>query len=770
MGIKLSSFQNKPLIGLWISPCFPLMKAFAVIFDSGGFKWERNSRNQRGGRSAGRRSWALYLFLFVTAGFSQDDAVCLECHGDTEKNRADDSRDPALLVTPETISASVHASWECIDCHEGYDPEATPHRTAIQPVSCVGCHEDFDPATHAFHPQLADPSVSPRDPAVDCRGCHGDHDVVEVKSDAFRFAPSKLTAACGACHEEAKNQFLTCAHSQSEGDTPDCLSCHRTDLVEDGRTGVELKLAQSRLCMSCHVERPEAASWTRHSDRFVASWGSSIHGRALSDGNEDAANCVDCHGSHRMNRAMVADSKVNKLHIPETCANCHQKEAELFGLGVHADALRAGVMDSPVCTDCHGEHLILQHEDPRALIAPRNVSEQLCGACHGSVRLSRKYGISSDRFETFTDSFHGLAIRGGAVEVVNCASCHGAHAIFPSNDPRSPVHKGNLAHTCGECHPRANELFGVGKVHVSLEPVSIKDIEGQSVVQIIATIYVWVIVGVIGSMFLHNLIDFIRKTRDKVIAQRFGRPIPPTPHRLYLRMTVNERLQHAALALSFVVLVVTGFMLSYPEAWWVQGLRGLNSHLFELRGLLHRIAGVAMIAAGLWHITYTIFTVRGRQVFRDILPRMHDFTDMFAVLRFNLGLARTKPKFGRFSYIEKAEYWAMMWGSILMGFTGGLLWGEATTMGILTKLGFDISLTIHFYEAILATLAIIVWHFYFVIFNPDVYPMNLSWLTGELSTEEMESEHPAELERLKREAEEAPEPSGKSEDPPAKAP
>jgi cytochrome b subunit of formate dehydrogenase len=85
-----------------------------------------------------------------------------------------------------------------------------------------------------------------------------------------------------------------------------------------------------------------------------------------------------------------------------------------------------------------------------------------------------------------------------------------------------------------------------------------------------------------------------------------------------------------------------------------------------------------------------------------------------------------------------------------MTVTGILLWADETTMSTLTKLGFDISRVVHYYEAILATLAIIVWHFYAVIFNPDVYPMNLSWLTGRLSEEEMMEEHPQELERLKK--------------------
>jgi cytochrome b subunit of formate dehydrogenase len=132
-----------------------------------------------------------------------------------------------------------------------------------------------------------------------------------------------------------------------------------------------------------------------------------------------------------------------------------------------------------------------------------------------------------------------------------------------------------------------------------------------------------------------------------------------------------------------------------------------------------------------------------------LLPRKRDLIDPWLVLRYNLGLAATKPKFPRFSYVEKSEYWALVWGTLLMGITGAILWFDNASMGLFTKLGFDISRTIHFYEAILATLAIIVWHFYFVLFNPDVYPMNLAWLTGRMSEREMLEEHPLELKRLK---------------------
>jgi cytochrome b subunit of formate dehydrogenase len=703
-------------------------------------------------------------------GRAADDATCLECHSDATLTTERAGKTVSLLVEPAKLAASKHTGMACADCHEGFDATAIPHREPIGQVNCLGCHEDLG-KSHAFHPQIGALREMGTAPEVSCAGCHGGHDIVGVKDAAFRFTPARQSDSCGACHADVQKAFVHSAHAGPvEGPYPSCLRCHSADVVDGTQPALELKKAQSRLCLDCHVDSPEAAGRTRLDGKFVASWGASVHGRALDDGKAEAANCVDCHGSHEMARGMMADSRVNKLHIPETCERCHQKESHEYLGGSHAAALKRGELESPVCTDCHGEHAILGAKDPDSPVAPRNLSQQLCGDCHGSVKLSRKYGIASDRFETFADSFHGLSVRGGSVAVVNCASCHGAHGVLRSSDPASPVHKANLVKTCGQCHPGANEQFSLGAVHVSLSPGSLSDVargdagEGSDrVVQIIATIYVWAIFCIVGGMFLHNALDFLKKVRRKVYGHVFGLADPHVPHRLYVRMTVNERLQHGILALSFIVLVVTGFMLRFPEAWWVVGLRNLSSSFFELRGLVHRIAGIAMIGAGVWHGIYIVGCARGRQLVCDLWPRWNDLADMWGVLRFNLGLAKEKPRFGRFSYMEKAEYWALMWGAVLMTVTGALLWVDELTMGAIGKLGFDIARVVHYYEAILATLSIIVWHFYFVIFNPEVYPMNLSWLTGRLSEEEMAEEHPLELERIKREEAAA---SGKAPDSP----
>jgi cytochrome b subunit of formate dehydrogenase len=221
--------------------------------------------------------------------------------------------------------------------------------------------------------------------------------------------------------------------------------------------------------------------------------------------------------------------------------------------------------------------------------------------------------------------------------------------------------------------------------------------------------------------------------------------------KVYLRMTVNERIQHSLLASSFIILVITGFMLKFPEAFWVKWVFSVvGKDAFEARGLIHRAASIIMVAASLYHVYYVIFTARGRQLVKDLWVKRQDLFDMLHQLGYLAGKYKDHAKFGRFSYIEKMEYWAVAWGTVVMGLTGGVLWFENTFLKIIQTVGMDIATTIHYYEAILASLAILVWHFYFVFFNPDTFPMNKAWFKGFITKEEMEREHPLELESLEK--------------------
>ncbi|MBP2672395.1 MAG: Formate dehydrogenase-like protein cytochrome b subunit, partial [candidate division NC10 bacterium] len=156
---------------------------------------------------------------------------------------------------------------------------------------------------------------------------------------------------------------------------------------------------------------------------------------------------------------------------------------------------------------------------------------------------------------------------------------------------------------------------------------------------------------------------------------------------------------------------------------------------------------VGMILACLWHLAY-LPTRRGRTLVADMLPRPEDAKEAWQNALYLLGLRSEAPRFGRFSYIEKAEYWSLIWGSMVMVVTGFALWFETDVMRFAPLWMLDVATMVHYYEAWLATLAIVVWHFYMVIFNPDVYPMNWTWLTGKISMAMLRHEHPREYERL----------------------
>jgi cytochrome b subunit of formate dehydrogenase len=220
----------------------------------------------------------------------------------------------------------------------------------------------------------------------------------------------------------------------------------------------------------------------------------------------------------------------------------------------------------------------------------------------------------------------------------------------------------------------------------------------------------------------------------------------------YLRMTLNERVQHLNLFINFTILVITGFALSFPQAFWVSPITDVPAGM-TMRGFLHRLCGVATLALGGYHLLYCAFTKRGRGIIRDMIPVLQDAVDLWETLKNNLFINRPAKelKMPRFNFREKLEYLGLIWGTLVMTVTGFILWFEVEWLKYFPQWTFNLARTIHFYEAILATLTIIVWHFYSVIFNPDTYPMSWAWVTGYLSEHEMKEEHGLELERLEAE-------------------
>jgi cytochrome b subunit of formate dehydrogenase len=255
--------------------------------------------------------------------------------------------------------------------------------------------------------------------------------------------------------------------------------------------------------------------------------------------------------------------------------------------------------------------------------------------------------------------------------------------------------------------------------------------------EVVEKIYIVAIVVIIGLMVIHWLIDLGRQIRV-LLARR------PQVR----RMRTDEVWQHMLLTVSFIALVISGFALRFEESWPARFFFGWEGG-FELRGVIHRIAAVVFMGTVVWHGIF-LASNRGRRFLRDMMPLPADFKFFLEKILYNLGRRQEEPQFGRFSYVEKAEYWALVWGTAVMIGTGIMLWFDNWIIQFLPKGILDVALVIHYWEAWLATLAILVWHMYSVVFNPHVYPMNPSWLTGYMPEEMYRQEHPGYVEEAKR--------------------
>jgi cytochrome b subunit of formate dehydrogenase len=617
-----------------------------------------------------------------------------------------------------------------------------PKQQKITDAECLACHADASMAKEVDGKQasLAVDEAKFKGSVhsvFSCTDCHSD-----IKSAPHENPPAK--PQCATCHAEEQAAYDRGFHSEAvkRGDkqAANCQSCHGAVHEILPSTDSKSKVHRTNIpatCGSCHGQKFVMQA-SGHTAQPFLNYQESVHGKSIArDGDKSkAAVCTDCHGSHEILNGANPKSSIAKANVPFTCAKCHDKVEQEFMASIHGQAVTRGNWQAPVCTDCHGIHGIKAPSDPNSSVNAQNLARSTCARCHESVRLAGEFGFEGRRTSTYMASYHGLASQAGSRVVANCASCHGVHNILPSSDPKSTINQANLIKTCGTCHPGATEKFVQGKVHVDA-PLS-ADI-GSVAVRWIRRMYLTLIFVTIGSMLLHNLIIWRRKALVRRNEHR----------RIVRRMDKNQRVQHLTLLISFFVLVLTGFALKYPDSWFAS-LLSLNE---TLRGILHRIAGGVLIAGGVYHVVYLVASREGRRLMTAMLPEPKDAIDARDTMRHYLGFNVPKPQFKRFNYAEKAEYWALVWGTIVMASTGLALWFKVVVGHVLPRWWLDVATAIHFYEAVLATLAILVWHFYQVFFDPDTYPMNWAWFDGKMSIEHYQEEHGLDNETIRQSVE-----------------
>lgn len=751
----------------------------------------------------------IYILLLVPSFlFAQSNSECLDCHSDSELTYERNGKEVSLYTSGSSVAASAHSNLKCVSCHKGFDAEDIPHKEGnnIYRVNCADCHGDIANQNKSdIHHRL---KLKGSKNTPDCQSCHNYHSVKIISkvndkeeffcadchtdsksAEGFHKRNFISDETCADCHdnvEEHKLQLSSSVHSNIEctdchtyvanniddhADAPayaseeGCSFCHN-DVVEIHKNSIhhikaEQGIEEAANCASCHgthdilpSKNPESLVHPKnlattcgscHDDplfeeKFQMSvvfpgkmYSQSVHGKHVMAGDTNAANCATCHGVHDIKTRVQPGSPIAPLNLPNTCIDCHEKEVNDYKNSVHWWRVQRGIKDAPVCNDCHNEHSIDEISDEGREANRLKMQNETCIGCHEGSRVASKYGKQGGQVEQYLESYHGLAAIRGDKDAALCVDCHNVHSILPSNNAMASTHANNVTATCQKCHAEATEIFSKSYSHQT-ESEKAKAIEG-----IVSNIYFWLIIAVIGGMFAHNLIIFLYETRRKRRKEKNAIKIP--------RFTKNEVVQHILLAVSFIVLAITGFALKYTNSFWAEGL--LTMGMTEpIRQWVHRASAILMMILSFYHLFYLLFTRRGRDVLLELLPKFKDITDVRDNLMYYLRLSKQAPEFNQYDYAEKAEYWALIWGTIVMAITGLILWFPTVVGDWAPVWLIKVSEIVHFMEAILASLAILIWHWFFVMFRPSEYPMSFTWTDGNMTLEHYRHHHERHFKRI----------------------
>jgi cytochrome b subunit of formate dehydrogenase len=452
------------------------------------------------------------------------------------------------------------------------------------------------------------------------------------------------------------------------------------------------------------------------------------------------------------------------------CLYCHDEPVFRSPTGAFPSLRVSGERTFDRCNVCHAEQIsidiayYLRHIAARLQPArPPLEQAQVCAVCHTDPRVLAEHHIK-DAVASFVRSFHGKAALLGDQSTADCLSCHvaagaNAHLMLPPGDIHSSVNPQNLANACGspECHPGADVRIAAASVHLDL-PTKQAALEfGVAVAFIVLTV-----VSFCPSLLLCLLEMFQivigRRRHGEHAAELLTRAVlaHPEGRARLTRFTVSQRCQHWVLAVLFIVLAATGFPMKFADHTWSRAVIETLGGLHVAR-TIHHWAGIALVTGFLGHLAYCAVplfrtaaerTAAGHRLglFRALwrLPMFIQPSDLgkgYRLLLYLVGLNREPPTFGRFSIKEKFEYIGVFWGTILLGVTGVLLWGEQFFTHYVSGRVLNVALIAHTYEAFLAIIHVGILHIVNVIFAPNVFPLSPATITGTTPLRELAETH-----------------------------
>ncbi|MBP7149327.1 MAG: hypothetical protein KBD01_17490 [Acidobacteria bacterium] len=662
-------------------------------------------------------------------------ATCTRCHSRIEQVHR-------KVIEGRLWETEPHKIPSCSECHSPHKIRVAAYPQGMANKDCLLCHGKPD-----LHVLRAGRSVSlyvdeqehasSAHGRVACAQCH-------TGVQTSRVRPCETITGrvdCSVCHAEVVQTYDASIHGQlaakDDPDAPRCLDCHAHHGTKSKRSPASPTFSRNvpELCARCHREGEKAARRIEGPGRTsVKSYQSSIHGVGLLEsGLVVTANCADCHTAHGELPASDPRSTVHRSRIVDTCSRCHQGIGVVFKASIHSpDVARRDKDKLPTCEDCHTSHSISRTDtgDFRFQMMGQ------CGRCH------------EVEAETFFETYHGKSSKLGRAGAAKCYDCHGTHDILPTVDQHSRLSRDNVVATCGKCHPGSNRRFAGYLTHATHHdrkkyPYLFFAFWGMTAL----------LAGTLSFASVHTGAWLWRlwRTREH---WREHKAEAAAAARLYERFTAKQRAMHLVMLLSFFTLALTGMALKFSYTAWAAIVSSILGGS-ESMGLLHRFAAVALIALFATHL----WDVRRQKraaglswpkfIFHpdSLMFGWQDARQVWQSVRWFFGRGE-RPKYGRYTYWEKFDYFAVFWGVLVIGSTGLVLWFPELFTRLLPGWSINVATIIHSDEALLAVAFIFTVHFFNTHFRPDKFPMDPVIFTGRVPLEELKYDKPAEYEAL----------------------
>lgn len=647
--------------------------------------------------------------------------TCSKCHVMIEQVHKKVIKNELWEKKPGVVPA-------CTDCHSPHEVRREPLVIGMADRDCIKCHEAGAPFVHQT--EILDSAHN----KIPCVKCHSD-----VSPEHERPCDTAGMVNCTSCHAKQGEDYTRSIHGQfhsrGDPDVPWCTDCHGIHNILD-RLSDKSPIYKSnipKLCAKCHAKGGRAA--IRYKDDqpgdIVENYLNSTHGKGvIGSGLLSSAACTDCHEAHDILPSNDPMSSIYTTNIASTCAKCHKGIFDQFVTSVHSPTVTKTDKKLPDCSTCHSSHQIERVDQDNFLA---QVGRQ-CGDCHKDVS------------ETYFETYHGKAYKLGHLKAAKCSDCHGAHDILAPSNPASHLSRDNAVLTCKKCHMGSNKKFTGYLTHATHHnrykyPILYFTFWGM----------VLLLVGTFVFFGIHTLLwlpkSFARLKEKKELRTQ------DEPNQ-FVRFNPRERLLHLTVIISFFGLAITGMMLKFANMTWAVWLAKIIGGP-EAAGTIHRICAVITFGYFSAHV-YTIIKYKKTHhltwkelIFHkySLVPSWTDLKEFAQTMLWFFDLGE-RPKYGRWTYWEKFDYFAVFWGVTIIGSTGLILWFPEIFTKFLPGWLINVATIVHSDEALLAVGFIFTIHFFNTHLRPDAFPMDPVIFTGRTPLSELMHDRPREYEEL----------------------